>query len=637
MKAVTMREIIPKRLSILVCTRNRRVLLTQMLDSFIQCRIPAGWNIEMIVVDNGSTDGTSEAVAAATTRLPFPVRGLVEPAPGLGRAHATGLAACTGELIACTDDDCVVSPIWCEAIIDAFTAQPELGGLFGRVIAYDDGSESVWRVALKTKEERATYRFPCWPIIGFGNNMAYRRVALESIGGFNPLFGPGGALWSAEELEVTYRLLRAGWAVAYEPSVQLWHRARTTFEGWKRTHRRDALGIGGFAGSYGMRGDGFAWKFAWWNWQGMAASWWRGVVHGEPQKRQVGGWYTWWLPLGLLAGAWHGLWRHPAPRLSGARVMRASPAGSSSHAPAISVVICTRNRVALLKEALESVLQSRSMAPGEYEVVVVDNGSHDGTQVVVEAARQRSPCALTYVFEPRTGLSRARNAGLTVARGEFTAFTDDDCLVAPDWLHNVVEVFRQDEELSGVCGRVLPHGGKVTSSVVSVKTAASPKRFRFPCSPFVGHGNNMVFRRRVLEQIGGFDVALGPGGPMRAAEEFDVVYRLLRRGDTLAYEPRCVVRHRARVTKGEARATEWRNAIGLGACLGKHMLRGDLFALKCVYWLLSALPSTVFGVFSEGGRQDLTRGWLFFIGVPCGIARWCAYWLGRGRTRIAEL
>ena len=104
-----------------------------------------------------------------------------------------------------------------------------------------------------------------------------------------------------------------------------------------------------------------------------------------------------------------------------------------------------------------------------------------------------------------------------------------------------------------------------------------------------------------------------------------MAYRLLRRGDTLAYEPRCTIYHRSRATEGEAVRTEWRNAVGLGACLGKHMLRGDLYAMKWAYWFLSALPASALRAMHHGKRLRATTHWLFFVGVPYGVLKRCVY------------
>lgn len=605
-------------LSVILCTRNRRALLEGALASFKSLRIPPGWRVELVVVDNGSTDGTSAAVASAAKDFPFPVRGVVEPTPGLGRAHAAGLRAAQGELIACTDDDCLVMPDWCEAIVNAFAAQPTLAGLFGRVLPVDDGSNPEWRVAIKTSDLRATFQFPCWPMIGFGNNMAFRRAALEIVGGFNPLFGPGGMLWSAEELELVYRVLRHGGLLGYEPSASVWHRGRTSQAAWASTNVRDAKGFGAFAGAYAIRGDLFALKLFVWEWQGMLTAWWQGVRRRDRKRRQVSGWYARWLPLGFLAGCWLGLRRDCAPRGS-AFVISAS----SDTVPDVSVVVSTRNRAHLLGELLQSLVEDQDAGGIAYEVVIVDNGSQDHTRAVVEAAQQRSRVPLTYVCEPAPGVSRGRNAGAWAARGDYLAFTDDDCLAGQEWVHSVAESFRSDAEVAGVFGRVLPLSGSVDEKVVSVKIQAKATRYRFPCRLFIGHGNNMAFRRRVFLDQGGFDVTLGVGTPLYAAEDLDLVYRLLRQGSVLAYDPRGVIFHRPRNTVRAARTAECRYGVGFGACLARYVLRGDLYAVKYLYWHLLGMGTSFIQAVSRRRWADACRCACFTVGAWWGILKRC--------------
>lgn len=626
-------EILSRRLSLLVCTRNRRQPLAELFNSLIRLRIPSGWSLELVIVDNGSTDGTAQTIAGAAKQLPFAVQTLFEPKPGLGRAHAAALAACRGELVACTDDDCLVPEDWCEAIVAAFESRPEWGGLFGRVLPHQEEGASVWRIAVKVSEKPEVFRFPCRLIMGFGNNMVFRRTALESAGGFNSAFGPGGALWSAEELELAYRMLRAGWQMAYEPSVQLYHRARTTFEGWKTTHIRDALGIGAFSGSYGIRGHGYALKFGWWNWVGMLAAFFRGLFGADAQKRQVGGWYVLWLPLGFMAGVWHSL-RQATRARAGRTLVQGPPRRPSEKKPAVSAVICTRNRAGFLREALESLLASEGMPDDAFEIIVADNGSHDTTYAVISEIQRRARCAVTYAYEPRAGVSFAKNTAVRLSQARVVALTDDDCVVAKDWLRQVLNTFERNQDVSGFCGRVLPHGGAVTDATVSIKTDETARRFRFPCSPFIGHGNNIAFLREALEAIGLFDEAFGPGSVIGSADEWDVNYRLLRSGCVLAYEPAGVVFHRSRLTPKEARSVEWRNALALGACFAKHGLNGDGFVLKQAYWMMASFPSDTVQFWQQGRRQDLARRWLFFVGIPCGMLRWVVFCLSGGRKRL---
>jgi glycosyltransferase involved in cell wall biosynthesis len=119
----------------------------------------------------------------------------------------------------------------------------------------------------------------------------------------------------------------------------------------------------------------------------------------------------------------------------------------------VTVVICTYNRCSDLAFALDSVLAQRD--PPRYEVIVVDNNSTDATAAVVHARRRANP-HLRYVFEPRQGLPRARNTGITNATSSIIAFTDDDIVVADDWVRCIYEAFQRYPKADCVGGPVLP-------------------------------------------------------------------------------------------------------------------------------------------------------------------------------------
>jgi hypothetical protein len=122
--------------------------------------------------------------------------------------------------------------------------------------------------------------------------------------------------------------------------------------------------------------------------------------------------------------------------------------------PEVSVVITTHNRSALLRQALDCVLEQATRVA--YEVVIVDNNSHDDTRQVVERYVDQQRAAVRYVFEPRQGVSHGRNAGIRRARAGLVAFIDDDCCAAMDWIGTIRTVFRDRPEIDCIGGKVLP-------------------------------------------------------------------------------------------------------------------------------------------------------------------------------------
>src|SRR4051794_36185516 len=105
----------------------------------------------------------------------------------------------------------------------------------------------------------------------------------------------------------------------------------------------------------------------------------------------------------------------------------------------ISLIISTRDRRSSLTGCLDRVSQL-DRPPDGWELVVVDNGSVDGTARWLESLRNARK-GLIVVEEPEPGLARARNAGIAASSGEILAFTDDDCYVSPDFLVRIEERF----------------------------------------------------------------------------------------------------------------------------------------------------------------------------------------------------
>jgi len=115
----------------------------------------------------------------------------------------------------------------------------------------------------------------------------------------------------------------------------------------------------------------------------------------------------------------------------------------------ISVVIVTRNRAELLKDALDS-LTRQSRQPDE--VIIVDNDSKDNTK---EAALNFSDrLNIKYVYEPKRGIPHARNAGIRNTTGDIIASIDDDCVADENWLKYLEITFIRDPNVGVVGGEL---------------------------------------------------------------------------------------------------------------------------------------------------------------------------------------
>jgi glycosyltransferase involved in cell wall biosynthesis len=292
-----------------VCTRNRSGQLSGALGSLEPCVLPEGWEGELIIVDNGSTDSTWSVARASAMRGRLPVRTIHEARPGLSCARNAGWRASAAELVAFTDDDCRAAPDWIEQIIRAFERHAHVEAVFGQVAAAD-GADAARTLAVETDADARDYRFGAIPSrIGHGNNMAFRRSTLARVGAFDESLGAGGVLRSAEDLDMAYRLLRQGSVIRYEPAARVFHLPRQEKTQVQADHWRNAVGVGACYGKYALRGDGFAIKCLLWLMADLPASAWREWRAGSHMDLSTKWSYFIGLPCGVLRRAWHDLLR----------------------------------------------------------------------------------------------------------------------------------------------------------------------------------------------------------------------------------------------------------------------------------------------------------------------------------------
>jgi GT2 family glycosyltransferase len=228
--------------------------------------------------------------------------------------------------------------------------------------------------------------------------------------------------------------------------------------------------------------------------------------------------------------------------------------------PYVSVVVPARNAEGELGTCLAS-LERLDYPALHHEVVIVDNGSADGTARVV---RQH---AVRCVRSPTRGVGHARNAGIAASRGEIIAFTDTDCAVSTAWLRELVKPF-SDPTVGAVGGAIVPYPPETGAQRYATRRMSHSqlRPISHPARPFA-MTPNVAFRRDALLRIGGFDTRF-PGGGW---EDADVCWRLTRQTQLeLRYAHRAVVFHRYRASPREFLRQHYRYGYGLGLLSRKY-------------------------------------------------------------------
>ena len=228
-----------------------------------------------------------------------------------------------------------------------------------------------------------------------------------------------------------------------------------------------------------------------------------------------------------------------------------------------SVIIATHNRESYLRRALAS-LRQQVLTNTDWEVIVADNASTDGTAALVEKLRVDWP-ELRYLFLDRANTSRARNWAAQYARGRWLVFTDDDCLLPPGWLQRAVRVAGQDQvRIFGGPAIQTPDGpvpewfqrDYESHDLGSASRWLRSSEYLIECNFFI--------EAEFFKTIGGFREELGPGQARFGYHEGTELQQRARSAPLQAgsyYEPELSVQHLLRPEKCRIRHRIYRQII----------------------------------------------------------------------------
>lgn len=307
-----------------------------------------------------------------------------------------------------------------------------------------------------------------------------------------------------------------------------------------------------------------------------------------------------------------------------------------TYRPSVTVVIPTRDRPEDLNDCLWRI--SRQDYDGHFEVIVVDNNSHSGlSQPVVE----KYP-GFIYLSCDKPGAAATRNTGFRRAQGEIIVITDDDVLAPEGWVRRISEEFwRHDVWM--VTGSVLPfelnscaeisfedgHGFLMGERVIEA-TGSVFRRSRHLPMAALGVSANMAFRRCILDnpEIGGMSETLGPGTAAGAGEDPEFIYRVLKEGHTVLFEPSIWIYHRHRRSMKEMYRQMYN--YGKSATATYLHILIEYRDYRAVIALLFDIPRGLLAMVFKSDRTYWKLGVFEIMGYISGYA---AFWKARIKDR----
>jgi glycosyltransferase involved in cell wall biosynthesis len=234
------------RISVVIPTRNRGVQAAEAARAVLADPT----DFELIVVDQSTDDSTAEALRGlhSDRRL----RVLRSTLRGASNARNAGVAATSTPIVAFTDDDCRPAPNWVSTVLRVFDEEPEAALLFGRVHLPPKENDQDYAASFEPKQrfQRALVPMPDGDL-GIGANFAIRRHILQTLGGFDPLLGPGAPFFrGAEETDLLIRALSRGYLVINAAECDVLHLGIRTGADVRPLHQAYQFAVGAAFGKH---------------------------------------------------------------------------------------------------------------------------------------------------------------------------------------------------------------------------------------------------------------------------------------------------------------------------------------------------------------------------------------------------
>ena len=539
----TERSAPPPSVSVIVATRNRPDRLRACLESLLALATAPD---EIVVVDNCPGDERTRDVCSR-----YAVRYVREDAPGAARARNRGILEAKGDLLAFTDDDCVVDTHWLDRLHNTF-ADPLVMAVTGYIGPLELETRAQYLFELHGGFERHFQRvvfdgLTSSPVVAAGKagasaNVIFRRRAFEEVGLFAEDLGPGTPARSAEDSDVFYRVLAAGYRIVFDPARVVSHRHRRDYPGLRSILFDYTVAVFAYTTRclFKYRELGVLRVWAWWWFRHIREDLAR-ILRRDERRVPFG------LVMAELAGTLVGPWRLLRSRRLRRRLPplklpdrdgTASPTPMEIDAadPPLSVVVPSHNRRDHLQRMLQ-LLAEQTYPADRFEVSVVLDGSTDDSADMLRSLEMPYTLRVIEHDRPR-GAAASRNAGARAATNPIVVMLDDDIAAEPPLLAGHASAHRSAKHEHVALGYYPAAISEPTLWALSVR-AWWEDHFRRKSEP--GHvwtfpdfvSGNTSLPRALFFSVGGFDEIFEG----RGREDWELGLRLLERGVRLAYYP----------------------------------------------------------------------------------------------------
>lgn len=244
-------------ISVIISTLNRPEKLHECLKKILASDVS---DFEVIVVDQSKGYSTKSVVKQlGSPKIVYSKMNTKGKSKGLNDA----VKRASGELLAFTDDDCLVDKHWLNNIHRSLQENKNIVGVFGQVLPHEpllNKGKLCPGIFISTKERTITKPTPHWKYIGFGNNMAFKKEVFRKTGLFKEWLGPSAIGLAAEDAEFAQRVLLSGFKILRDPKVKVYHNRWLTKKEFQKQMWAYSCGELACYGYFAMRGEQFAKK-----------------------------------------------------------------------------------------------------------------------------------------------------------------------------------------------------------------------------------------------------------------------------------------------------------------------------------------------------------------------------------------